>query len=144
VHTVGTVLLRGWVARSAEDSTGTIDRCGVNCALAVSVLDVGVNHLGPANPVSLLSVAMVLKHRQRIVVVGGVHHDAEADVLGVGEAGDLLSRSLGLGEHREQDGGQDRDDRDDDEEFDKRKCSISHIFSTLKAECSGREAKLAK
>ena len=55
---------------------------------------------------------------ERPVVVVLVHHRREADLLLVREAGGLLRRLLGLGEHREEDGGEDGDDRDHDEELD--------------------------
>ncbi|MDI9638830.1 hypothetical protein QM565_24245 [Geitlerinema splendidum] len=57
-------------------------------------------------------------------------------MLHAGERGSLLCSQFRLGEHREEDCRQDRDDRDDDEQFDKRKCSVSIIHSSSKDQVS--------
>ena len=53
----------------------------------------------------------------------------EADLLDVGEALGLLRGGLGLGEDGEEDGGEDRDDRDHDEELDEGEGFDFHGFS---------------
>jgi len=53
-----------------------------------------------------------------LIVVLDVHHHGRAHLLQVGDAGDLPGGFPRFGEDREEDSGQDSDDRDDDEEFD--------------------------
>ncbi len=69
-----------------------------------------------------------MKDGEGVVVVGAVHLLGKGDLLGIAQASGSLGGFFGLGEDGEEDGGEDRDDRDNDEEFDKRKCSF-HIFN---------------
>ena len=61
-----------------------------------------------------------------VVVVVGVKHDREHDLLLVVQVLSLLRRRLGLSDNRKENGGKNRDDRDDDEQFNERKRSSFH------------------
>ena len=64
----------------------------------------------------LLSVPRL--KRGGFVKILRVHAGRRADLPQVGQAACLAGFGAGLGEHGEQDGGEDRDDGDDDEQFD--------------------------
>src|SRR5580704_1689024 len=61
-----------------------------------------------------------------VVVVVQIEHQRNADLTSVGKAHGLLGGGLRLRKDRKQNGGKDRDDRDDDEKFDKRKALWGH------------------
>ena len=108
---------------------GALRFCGGRVEEDASVLVVGVD---VANP-SIRVVVLVGIGRSRVSVVVGrsvvrvsaVHREAEANLLDVGKSGSLLGRRLGLGENWEKDGGKNRNDGDNDEQFDERK-GFSH------------------
>ncbi len=59
-----------------------------------------------------------------VVEVAHVHDHSEGGLLNVRHRTRLLRRGLGLGEDGEQNGGENRDDRDNDEELDKGEAPI--------------------
>jgi hypothetical protein len=62
----------------------------------------------------------------------------KAKVLDVAQGLSLLCRSFRLSKYREENRGKDRDDRDNHEQFDKRK-GLSHNYNTFFGESSRRE-----
>ncbi len=67
------------------------------------------------------------RHRGVALVVGRVHLDGEAELVEVARVHGALGGQLGLGEYWEEDCGEDRDDRDHDEEFDEGKGATTHV-----------------
>jgi hypothetical protein len=65
--------------------------------------------------------------RENVIDVSAVHEHPETNLLDVAQALGLLRGGLSLGEDGEQDGGKDRDDRDNDEKFNKSKCAIASL-----------------
>jgi len=63
-------------------------------------------------------VFVLVRGGERFVVVLRVHHQSEPDLLLVGKAGRLPGFFAGLGEHGEEDGGEDGDDGDHHQQFD--------------------------
>ena len=57
---------------------------------------------------------------QSLIVVLSVHQVANRDLLDIRNTGDAAGFLTGLGEDWEEDGGKNRDDRDNDEELDER------------------------
>ena len=74
-------------------------------------MEIGLALLGPG-------ASRILGERQEVVVVRRVHLVRDPDLTRVRQTGRLLGGGLGLGEDGEQEGGEDRDDGGDDEQFD--------------------------
>gem|GEM_PF-5329854 len=69
--------------------------------------------------------------RVRVVRILGVERDAERHLLDVAEVLGFLRRVLRLGENGEEDGSENRDDRDDNEKLDQGKCTLTYGHSPL-------------
>lgn len=59
----------------------------------------------------------VIGHGIGVVEVGEINLSSDSDLFGVAEVGDFLGSLFGLGKNGEEDGGEDRDNCDDDEKF---------------------------
>ena len=66
-----------------------------------------------------------------MIVVIAIHGIGEDNLLEVGEAGDGLRFGAGFGEGGQQHGGENRDDRDDDEEFNQREVLLFHVSDSF-------------
>jgi len=73
-----------------------------------------------APPVKDFSIAGDAGSHDGVVVIVEVEIPGESELLEVAEGLGGFRGSLGLGKHGKDDGGEDRDDGDDDEKFDKR------------------------
>jgi len=92
-----------------------------------------VEHPVPATVADGAAIPDAAVGRQGVIVVGGVHHARQADLLEVADVARLLGRLLGLGKHGEEDGSQDGDDRNHHQKFDESK-RAAHT-ANLSAEC---------
>ncbi len=74
-----------------------------------------------APPVVGFAVALGAGTHDDVVIVAEVDVPGEANLFEIAQGVGGFSRILSLGEDREEDSGEDRDDGDDDEKFDERK-----------------------
>ena len=77
------------------------------------------------------AVVVCLGQRHDVVVVPAVEHDLFAQIAELGQTGSAVRTAACLIEGGEQHGGQDRDDRDDDEEFDQGKLVLRFLHDIL-------------
>jgi len=120
----------------AEADTGRCGRAGVDLA----VLDIRINRVVPdrggvvrAHRTRITprraEVLIPAPFREALVVVLRVHHHAQGELLDVGKAGRGAGLFTGLCENREEDSGEDRDDRDHHQKFDQGKTGPSMVRS---------------
>ena len=69
-----------------------------------------------------LAVLRGIVAEQALIVVLRIHQVGNRDLLDIRHTRDATGLLTGLGKDREEDGGKNRDDRDNDEELDERKC----------------------
>jgi hypothetical protein len=67
------------------------------------------------------SPAPILAPRKTFSGIGPIHRHRQANLFHVAEAGGLLGLDFGLGQRRQEQPGQNRDDRDDHEQLDQSK-----------------------
>jgi len=107
------------VGGSGKDATVALLGSSVDTTtgflLFATVLDVREHGIFPEDDiVARVAPVGLVDRNEDIVVVSGVHDDAERNILEVANFRRPLCGSLCLGEHREQDCGENRDDRDYD------------------------------
>ena len=83
-----------------------------------AVGDINVTDADRAVAVGRVSAAVESILEKVIVVIVEVDVGGRGHLLEVAQARCFLCRLLGLGENRKENGGEDRDNRDDDEQFD--------------------------
>ncbi len=90
----------------------------------LSVLCVGLQSPRPVGVTGGLvdSVGQIIADRIDVVGIVDVELKGGADLLDVRQVLGLLGRVLSLGEDREKNGGEDRNDRDDHQKFDEGEC----------------------
>src|SRR6185503_7834070 len=69
-----------------------------------------------------------VRKNRTVVIVGCVHMRGRRHLLDVAQSSSRLCRFLGLGKYGEQNGGENRDNRDDDEKLDERKGSFHNGY----------------
>ena len=89
---------------------GLRGRASVADEIIVPKIAHGGRHPTESNPVAVV--------RERIVKVAGIHVHGEPPLFAIADAKGFECLSLGLGERGKQERGENRNDRDDDQQFD--------------------------
>ena len=94
------------------------------CNLCIDVSARSEGHVCPVRGLTwglTIATGTIVVHTwQSLIVVLCIHHGCECNLLDVGQTGCLTCSSTCLCEHREEDCGENRDNRDDDEKLDER------------------------
>lgn len=125
---VGWSKTTGWVGRADKD---------------LNVFGVGLDHTGPlgvtTNAVSIGSrtviVVVVVSGRVGVVVICEIDLHGRPDLLHIGEVLGFFGGFFCFCEDREENGGQDGNDRDDDQKLNKSECTIFHFKHLEVAVC---------
>ena len=115
---VGLVDVAGDAVKIASLVGGGFDVGVLRAEVGLLVADVRVDPLEPVAVPAGGVVGVADGEAHALVVVASVHVEGEAQLLGVGRAADGLGLFTGLGEGRQQHGGEDRDDGDDHQQLD--------------------------